>query len=76
MKACCLIISFFTNRRVLRAAAADASTRPTLITAINAVASVTRESRDKLLPRYVASRGVEGGGDRAAVAACGRGRLV
>ena len=56
--------AFFTNRRVLRASAAAGqgeSTRPTLITAINVVASVSRESGDKLQTLDRASRAAGGG---------------
>ena len=64
LKASYLLISFFTNRRVLRAAAAPGQRRvqasgsnyPT-----NVGASVSRESTDKMQPRDGASRAGGGG---------------
>ena len=65
LKASYLLISFFTNRRVLRAAAAPGQRRVEASGSnypINIGASVSRESTDKMQPRDGASRAGGGGG--------------
>jgi len=64
LKASYLLISFFTNRRVLRAAAAPGQRRVEASGSnypINVGASVSRESTDKMQPRDGASRAGGGG---------------